>query len=132
LGTHEPLSQRCVLAQVPQNCLLGPQASMPLFGAHEPSGRQHDEAQVHVTGPASTGPASTTGAASQAKATQRSLDLHATHLAPPVPHSRRAAPSTHSARSVQQPLHVDALHGRVQPAKHSTTISKHHRMCAAL
>jgi hypothetical protein len=85
---------------------------MPLFGAQEPSGRQHDVAHVHIGGPASTTPASTKGKGSQAKATQRSLSLHDTQAAPPVPQSRRASPSTHSPSSVQQPLHDDALHGR--------------------
>jgi len=109
--TQVPCSQRWSLAHTPQNCFAGPQASMPLFGAQEPSGRQHELVQMHVGGPAST-PASLTGAASQSPATHSSLERQERHAAPPTPQSSRAVPPTHSWVSVQQPSQFSGLHSR--------------------
>lgn len=127
-ATHTPDSQRWSLAHVPQKLRAGPHASMPLLGAHEPSGKQHADAHRHsVGGPASTTPASITGASSHFALTQRSVFLQRTHELPKSPHSNRSVPGTHSLPE-QHPKHVDALHGFSQAESNIRKTKANHRM----
>lgn len=88
--------------------------------------------QVHRTGPASTTPASTTGSASHFAAAQRSWLLQRTHASPPIPHSSRAVPSTHSVSDAQHPSQVVLSHGRGQALDNIRKTNRLHRTGGSL
>lgn len=132
-GTQAPASQRAPASHGAQKVFAAPHVSGTLFGAHRPSGRQHDEPHPHAPGPASGAPASTS-LAKHRPSRHTSPVGHRAQALPPSPQAVRRVPSRQSPELSQHPAQVDGSQGRVHAGPStspSTTITKsrsHHRI----